>query len=266
MKLRIAGLQMPVDDHDVAANARRICAGIRAAAAERADVLLTPEGSLSGYRPDFDVTAVAAALAQVTAEAQRCGIGLALGTCFREDDGRCYNELRFYRADGEHLGFHTKILRCAHLPVAKPGDELNHYATRELRTFEWAPGIVVGGLICNDMWANPECTPMPDVHLVQQLAARGARVIFHAVNGGRDGSEWARVNWQYHEANLRMRARAGGVWIATVDNAFPAHLDCSAPCGVVAPDGSWACRTEARGERMFVHTVQFGACVGARTA
>ena len=30
---------------------------------------------------------------------------------------------------------------------------------------------------------------MPDPHLTQQLARMGARVVFHAVNGGRDGGE-----------------------------------------------------------------------------
>ena len=74
--------------------------------------------------------------------------------------------------------------------------------------------------------------------------------MFHAVNGGRDG-----VAWQYHEANLRMRARAGGVWVVTVDNCDPADMPCSPSCGLVDPNGDWACRTEPQGEQYYAYTV-----------
>ena len=52
-----------------------------------------------------------------------------------------------------------------------PQGEINDYAIRPLRTFE-IKGIRVGGLICNDMWANPQCTPMPDPHLSQKLSKK----------------------------------------------------------------------------------------------
>ncbi len=115
--------------------------------------------------------------------------------------------------------------------------------------------IPSGGLICNDLWANPAWTPVPDNHLTQQLADMGVQVIFHAVNGGRDGSEWSDLCWQYHEANLRIRARAGGLWIVTVDNCHPVSLRCSSPSGVVNPDGDWVCRAEPTGEQYFAYTI-----------
>ena len=116
--------------------------------------------------------------------------------------------------------------------------------------------ITVGGLICNDMWANPGCTPMPDTHLSRQLSKMGAKIIFHAVNGGRDAGEWSEnVNWHYHESNLRMRARAGGLWIATVDNCHPSELRCSAPSGVIDPTGGWVCRAEPKGEQYFAYSI-----------
>ncbi len=90
------------------------------------------------------------------------------------------------------------------------------------------------------------------------LAAMGARIVFHAVNGGRDGSEWSRVGWQYHESNLRMLARAGRIWIVTVDSSFPADIPCSAPSGVIDPEGNWVCRSEAVGVQFFVHTIPHG--------
>ena len=124
-----------------------------------------------------------------------------------------------------------------------------------MRTFA-VNGVAIGGLICNDMWANPACTPVPDSHLSQQLSDMGAQVIFHAVNGGRDGGEWSRGTvWDFHESNLRMRARAGRVWVVTVDNCEPTHIPCSAPSGVIDPEGNWACRVEQQGERFFAYTI-----------
>ncbi len=256
MKIRVAGAQMRVS-RDVQQNVAALCEAIQTASSADADILLTPEGSLSGYTHDFDPHAVADGLRQVTLVAREQGVGLALGTCFVESNGKCYNQLRFYRPDGAYLGFHSKMLRCGSLDTPSQG-EINHYAASALRTFPWAPGITIGGLICNDMWANPECTPMPDTHLSQRLSAMGTRIIFHGVNGGRDGSEWSQLVWHYHESNLRMRARAGGLWIVTTDQCYPVDLPCSAPSGVVTPQGDWACRTVSRGPQFFSYTIDLG--------
>ena len=80
VKLRVAGAQMPVTAN-VSANVDAICAAIDFAASENADILLTPEGSLSGYTPVFDLRAVDEGLARVRAQACDSGVGLALGTC-----------------------------------------------------------------------------------------------------------------------------------------------------------------------------------------
>lgn len=251
--IRVAGAQIPVSD-DIQANLDAINRAIDFAVAQDADILLTPEGSLSGYTHEFDTRAVEQALAKVTTRAQKEGLGLALGTCFVEPaDGKCYNQIRFYQPDGAYLGFHSKTLTCGSL-TDPPQGEINHYAVSPLETFDYR-GATIGGLICNDVWANPQCTPLPDPHLTQQLANRGVRVIFHAVNGGRSASEWSDVNWQYHNANLRMRARAGKLWIVTADNCAPTDLRCSCPSGVIAPDGSWAVQADPSGEQFFVYDI-----------
>ena len=252
--LRVAGAQMAVTS-DIDRNVDAIQRAIAFAADERVDVLLTPEGSLSGYTHAFDPARTTAALEVVTSEARSRGVALALGTCFVEpEDRRCYNQIRFYDREGVYLGFHSKILRCGSLTEPLKG-EINHYAVTPLRIFHLGD-IAVGGLICNDLWANPGCTPVPDPHLSQQLARQGAQVLFHAVNGGRNGGAFSRdVAWPFHETNLRMRARAGKLWIVTVDSCHPTDIPCSAPSGVVGPDGDWAVKTEPIGERMFVHTI-----------
>jgi predicted amidohydrolase len=256
VELRVAGAQMAVG-RDIAANAETIRRAIEFAREEDADILLTPEGSLSGYTHEFDQPAADAALVEVAGAATEAGIGLALGTCFVEpDDGKCYNQVRFYAADGEYLGFHSKTLRCGSMTKPTKG-EINHYAASPLRTFE-VRGITVGALICNDLWANPGCTPMPDPHLTQQLSDMGARVILHAINGGRSASEWSDVAWNYHESNLRMRAQAGGLWVVPVDNCHPSDLRCSCPSGVIDASGQWVVQAPVTGEEFFAHTIDLG--------
>jgi predicted amidohydrolase len=252
VKIRVAGAQIPVTQ-DIESNVQAIRRAISYAGQEGADILLTPEGSLSGYTPTFDRQAIQEGLETVTGWAREAGLGLALGTCMVEADGVCYNQLRFYLPGGAYLGFHSKTLTCGTWDDP-PRGEINDYGVVPLRMFDYG-GICVGGLICNDLWANPECTPVPDPHLSQQLARQGARIVFHAVNGGRSGSEWSRVAWQYHEANLRMRARAGGLWVVTVDNCHPVDLPCSAPSGVIGPDGNWACKADPQGEQLFAYTI-----------
>jgi len=137
-----------------------------------------------------------------------------------------------------------------------PRGELNCFASAPLRTFAFN-GVRIGGLLCNDLWANPDCTPMPDLHLTQQLARMGARIVFHGVNGGRNDSAFSRVTvFHYHQSNLQMRARAGKLWIVTVDNAHPVDQPTSAPGGVIAPDGSWALKARPAGEEVFVYTIE----------
>jgi len=252
-KIRVAGAQMPVTP-DIESNVSYIEQGIDFAAKERAQILLTPEGSLSGYTPEFDVHALQDALERVTAKAKQAKVGLALGTCFVEPhDERRYNQIRFYTPDGAFIGFHSKTLRCGSLGNPPEG-EINHYAAMPLRVYSFL-GVPVGGLICNDMWANPCCTPMPDPHLSQILSEMDARIIFHAVNGGRDGGYWSDVAWKYHECNLLMRASAGGLWVVVADSCQPTDIRCSCPSGVINPKGRWVCRTEPMGVQFFVHTI-----------
>ncbi|MDA0839425.1 MAG: carbon-nitrogen hydrolase family protein [Planctomycetota bacterium] len=252
--MRVAGAQIPVLT-EIKANVAAIERAIDYAAGEHADVLLTPEGSLSGYTPEFDSDAVNQALERITKKAREANLGLALGTCFVElEDGLCYNQIRFYDKHGEYLGFHSKTLRCGTLED-QPKGEINHYSATPLSVRSMG-GISIGGLICNDLWANPACTPMPDPHLTQQLTQMGAKIIFHAVNGGRSGNEWSEVNWRFHESNLRMRARSGRLWIVTVDNCHPPEWPCSSPSGVVRPNGDWVVQTRPKGEQFFVCDIE----------
>ncbi len=254
MQLRLALAQIP-ETKDIAVNLQTVLQAIDYAAGEGAQLLLTPEGCLSGYTHRFDATALDAALVQVEEAARSRGVGLALGTCRYEADGLCYNELRFYQPDGAFLGFHAKTLLCGSLDEPSQG-EINHYATAPLRVFSFC-GIPIAGLICNDLWANPGCTPQVHGNLSHQLARMGAKLILHAVNGGRDDSELSRVTVKrYHETNVLLRALAADIPIATVDNAYPVDQPVSAIGGIAGPEGRWLLTLPETGVQYAAYTLE----------
>ena len=110
----VSGKKISVSD-DITINKGKVISAIHQAKAEKADILLTPEGCLSGYTHRFDQKELTPALKEVLCEAKSNCLGLALGTCFYEDDGKCYNQIRFYDQRGSYLGFHSKVLKCGSL-------------------------------------------------------------------------------------------------------------------------------------------------------
>ena len=89
MNLRVAGAQISVST-EIDDNVIIIERAIDYAKDEKAEILVTPEGSLSGYTHQFDSQKVNAALSRVREKAKTAGIGLALGTCFVEpEDQKC---------------------------------------------------------------------------------------------------------------------------------------------------------------------------------
>ena len=255
VKLRVAGAQIAVT-RDVRKNLETIGRAIDYAAREKADILVTPEGSLSGYFPEFDAAATAKALEEVVRKAREAKVALALGTCFQEGDGRRFDGLRFYDREGTLVGTHAKILLCRRMSDPKSKGEIDFFQTKPLETFSLG-GLTVGGLVCNDLWANPEWTPMDDPHLVQELARKGARVVFHSVNSGPSEGEELALTRAYHESNLRLRARGGRVWIVTANACDPeGRRAANASSGVVGPDGAWAVKADPKGEQFFSATIE----------
>ncbi len=251
--LTIAGLQMRVGD-DIAANETKILDAIARAAKDKADFLLTPEGSLSGYRSEFDPADVELALKRVSAAARKAKLGLALGTCHFEAVGRrkrCFNQLRIYSPAGKYLGFHGKILLCT--DVDKPGTgEMSEYAPGELQTFR-AAGVRFGALICNDMWCGPHCTTIPNTHLAMQLRKMGARFILHSIHSGNDLR-----HAPFHETATELIARTNRVPIVAVNAAPPKGKSINARSGLIAADGTRPIKVPRRGEHYFTCKVKIG--------
>lgn len=236
--MKIAGIQFPVSNCDVARNLDWVIRGIEQAKECGAQILVTPEGALSGYTHRFDRAEVQEALQETAGAAGKAGVGLALGCCY-EESGACYNQLRLYDRKGSLLGAHAKILNCCDPNDITQGEYL-HYATTPLRVFCFE-GITVGCLVCNDLWANPEWTPQPDPHLSRQLARMGARIIFHGVNcqaSGKKGNTYDDTVRAFHENNLKIRAHGDGLWIVSV-NSCSEDAPAASTSGVVSPQGEY---------------------------
>jgi predicted amidohydrolase len=245
--LTISGLQMVVSS-DVSANEKRILDGIKKAAEAGADFLATPEGSLSGYTPNFDRLQVAGAVERVAAAAKEHKVGLLLGTCYKElTDGneQCYNQVRVYTPQGEYLGYHAKILRCSKLDSPGSG-EMTDYAQSPLRTFEWN-GIRFGILICNDFWASPGHTTIPNPYLPWQLKQMGAQLIFHPINSGTD-----QKYRPFHESSVNLWAEKLGIYIVEVNAAGKNKNEkVNASSGLVGPQGQRETIVPDVGEQFF---------------
>jgi predicted amidohydrolase len=243
--IKIAGLQMNVT-REIQKNKQTILSHIRLAAEDGARFLVTPEGSLSGYRADFDQEELSLALREVRTMARVHGIGLFLGTCFKEMvDNReiTYNQIRVYAPDGSFLGAHSKILLCS--PVTTPGTgEMHDYGQGYLKTIEWA-GLRFGMLICNDLWATPGYTTLPNSYLPLQLKQMGADIIIHSINSGSD-----QRYRNFHESSVELWAYTLHLPIMEV-NAAIATDPVNAQSGLINEQGERIVRIPEIGEHLF---------------
>lgn len=240
--LRVAGLQMNVSD-DISTNKNRILTAIREAAAGKASFLITPEGSLSGYRSTFDQKELAPALNEVLGLARELNLGLMLGTCFKDEEGLCYNQVRIYSPEGTFLGAHSKILVCS--PVDQPGTgEMAQYTPGTLQVFEWNQ-LRFGALVCNDLWATPGYTTILNPYLPLKLKEMGAQVIFHAINSGT--SQRYRP---FHESSAELWALHLGIPIVEVNAAYGDKKG-NAQSGLIDRQGARLVRVPDFGERLF---------------
>ena len=244
--LRVSGLQMLVS-RDVAQNEKRILRAVDLAADQGADFLLTPEGSLSGYYAGFDGPEVASAVERVADRAREVEVGLALGTCYKElEDGveYCYNQVRVYAPEGDYLGAYAKILRTSSLNHPGTG-EMAEYVEGVLRVFDWN-GVRFSALICNDLWATPGYTVMPNPYLPWKLQQLGAQVLFHAVHSGHH-----QRNRAFHESSVDLWAYALKMPIVEVNALEDSDRPINASSGLVGRDGHRTLIVPDVGEQFF---------------
>ena len=254
----ISGLQMNTLN-DIKANKEQIIDGIRKASLEGADFLVTPEGSLSGYTSNFKQSELSAALEEVKAAAQKMKVGLMLGTCYKErikDREICFNQVRIYAPDGHFIGEYSKILRCSNLDVPGTG-EMVDYAEGELKVFDWE-GLRFGVLICNDLWATPGYTTMPNPYLAWKLKQMGAQFIVHCINSGT-----AQKYRPFHESSAELWAFSTHIPILEV-NAAQGKEIINAQSGLIDASGTRSLRVPDSGEQFF--TVSLSATSTLKTS
>jgi predicted amidohydrolase len=255
---RVVGARVPVSS-DVKQNVAWVDRALAYGAAERATVVVTPEGMLSGFEERADEDAVRDALREIPSRVAQHQTALALGICHRESpDRRLVNELRLYAPSGDLIATHRKLLLCD--GNGAPGDEDAWDESREYEvgtelSIARLGDLRVGLLICNDLWANPVCTVADaDPRLATSLSRLGADLILHAANTGLETTEAfdSQLVRSFHESNLRMRAWAAQRPIFSVDVADPSCARGShSPSGLVSADGEWIAKAPAKGPELF---------------
>lgn len=253
--MRIAGAQIPVSKH-INQNVETIKAAINWALENQCDWLVTPEGSLSGYLPNFNVETTNTALTEIETYATKMSIGLCLGTLWVEDEeygSVRRNQIRFYNKEGDLLGVTNKThgvdYDSTFLMNNIEKDGIN------IITLQNPPGgtgqqyLKVVGLICNDMWPHFANYSIP--HLAQSAQAT---LLIHSSNGAR-GNDKDKVYNTWHDANLKMISHITQVPIITVDNIY--HMNgeyydgpTSSPSGIVM-DGEWLKQVPRTGTQYF---------------
>ncbi len=165
-KLRLALCQMNATVGDIAGNADRIRAGIEAARAQGAELVLFPELALTGYPPEdlllreHFLADAAAALGELAAEVE--GIVAVVG--FPERARKVYNAAAVL-ADG---GVHS-VYRKVHLPNYGVFDEQRYFKAGHKGAVTDVGGCLVGLTVCEDLWR-------PGAPATDEAAA-GARLI-----------------------------------------------------------------------------------------
>ncbi len=241
----LAGLQMNVTQ-DIRNNQEQIIDGIQKAAREGASFLVTPEGSLSGYTSNFKQSELTIALEEIKTAGKRMKVGLILGTCYKElikGQEFCFNQVRVYTPEGHFMGAYSKILRCSNLDMPGTG-EMVEYVEGEIKTFDWN-GLRFGILICNDLWATPGYTTMPNPYLAWKLKQMGAQLIVHCINSGT-----VQKYRPFHESSAELWAFSTKIPIFEVNAAHGDEI-INAQSGLIDANGERSLRIADSGVQFF---------------
>ncbi|MEK7474613.1 MAG: carbon-nitrogen hydrolase family protein [Candidatus Coatesbacteria bacterium] len=218
---------------------------IHRAAARGARFLVTPEMYLTGYHATFDQDQRDCLIENVIAPAcQEAGITLLLGAGSHLDARGCrmkkpYIQTVVIGPSGSVIGLHNKTV-----PTGGDLKWCRGGRLRDLRVFR-SQGLTFGATICNDFWATPVYTTLPDPNIPVRLAKLGARVIFQSINSGHGKS-----HLDFHTIRMEERAIRAGVWVVSAQCVTEPRKPVSAPTGIVGPDGVWRVRAPLTGERL----------------
>lgn len=222
--LRVATTQFPVSDC-VESNAVRIRRLIVDAAESGADVVVFPEGALSGYRRrrtcasnrDFDWVRLREETQSILELARKHRIWVVLGSChYLSPSEQPTNCLYIVSSTGRIVDRYDKLMLFkSELDLHSAGSRLVSVRIK---------GVRCGFMICYD-----SCFP----RLYETYRKRVVEVLFHALhhadNPGASGLD------EILASQFRVRALDYGMWIV-ISNSSARH--CRLPSGFAKPDGT----------------------------
>jgi predicted amidohydrolase len=189
------------------------------------DVVVTPEGSLTGYlvdgQSDLDrlrktqPSEIDEGIDRLGREAAQRGVHLWIGVCRRQDGGWS-NDAVGLLSDGTRLTYRKVNLATAERALFRAGDELPVFEVRG-----WSSSIPVGVQLCRE-------ARFPEQW--RSLAERGAQLFLH-LNHGRG----ERTTFETWRAMVITRAAENQRFLASANAASPMQ---HCPSIIVAPDGA----------------------------
>tara|TARA_Y200000002_G_scaffold336223_1_gene304267 strand:+ start:1096 stop:1962 length:867 start_codon:yes stop_codon:yes gene_type:complete len=273
--VRIAGAQIPCTPV-IEQNVEHIKKAIDYAEENKADYLVTPEGSLSGYDhgglsaqevgldPFYDFDVLKKALNEIELYAKG-KVGLCLGTLWKEKErfgevGR--NQIRFYNKAAQLIGVTNKsfCINPQDLPFMEHNQDIEGPKNWQLGTQDYKFNVV--GLVCNDMWGHGFSGHKAICWSSKQQYNMGGRqdlqLFIHSTNGFRgNGEDMETLFNDWHHAHLTMFSWLCEVPIFTVDNCY--HMDgteyhgkTSSESGVIVR-GKYVTEVPREGTQYFYH-------------
>jgi predicted amidohydrolase len=118
------------------------------------------------------------------------------------------------------------------------------YVEGELKIFNWE-GFRFGILICNDLWATPGYTTIPNPYLPWKLKQMGAQFIIHCINSGT-----VQKYRPFHESSAELWAFSTHIPILEV-NAAQGKEIINAQSGLIDAKGARSLRVPDSGEQFF---------------
>lgn len=230
--LRLAVLQTDAALEEIAANAARIA---DAAGGVAADLILTPELSLTGYSLEDSAASLARELqageAIAGAEALSGVPGpVVVGLPERSPLGHPYNAAAVLRS-----GTVRSVHRKRYLPTYGMFDEARYFAPGEsVGVYRTDGGWRVGVLICEDLWhpALAYLLALAGADVIAVLAAAPGRGVW---NGGVAGPF---ASWDGWIRLARATAQVHGVYLALANRAgVEGPVTFAGGSLIVAPDG-----------------------------
>jgi predicted amidohydrolase len=246
----VAGAQM-IPRRTIAEAGNAVAAFVGRAAARGATHLVTPEMILTGYHGNFDQRERDRVVNEVIRPACRShGVTLCLGAGnYRDASGRRmkkpFIQVTVIGPGGGISGVHNKTI-----PTTGDLAWCARGSPSRLRVFR-SGGLTFGVTICNDFWATPGFTGLPDINLPVLLARLGAKVVFHSIASGHDPAYR-----DFHARRMEERAIRAGVWVASANCASDAGKPVNAPSGIVDPRGVWTARAPSCGEHLYIGRIR----------